>query len=136
MKKVLLLACIFLSFKGFSQTNFRFADSTAQWNVLYTSTGGTTAPGTKQTIVYTVQKDTVISGKSYQRIDDRFTRRDSTGVVYQISNLDTNEYVLYDFSKQGGDSIRNMGFLCCEILCVVDSVDSVFIGHNRKRMFV
>ncbi len=133
MKRYLLLLLISITTSTlFAQTNFRFADSTAQWNVLSTSTGGTTPPGQTSTTVYSIEGDTIIRGIHYQNIDNVFLRRDSINRIYEISYIDTNDFLLYDFSKQAGDTI----IASRQEPCVVDSVDSVFLVHLRKRMFV
>ena len=53
--------------------------------------------------------------------------------IYEYLSYDTSEFLLYDFSKNANDTIPNIGY---GAVCIVDSVDSVFVGHYRKRMFV
>ncbi len=131
-----LLSCQSIS----AQTDFHFADSTAQWNVIARYNNGV-IPVYYVASIYHVTGDTVIGGAKYQNIDGNYFRRDSFQRIYVRSRDtfpgDTGEYFIYDFGKNKGDTISGMGTAWCgAILCVVDSVDSVLIGHYRKRMYV
>ncbi len=111
-----------------AQINFRFADSTAQWHVWEHG------HNVDNIHIYSVKGDTVIGGLNYQIIGDprwnSFFHRDSLNHIYM---LDWAQPLVFDFSKQAGDTIRDLNLSLCGI---VDSVDSVLIGHYRKRMFV
>jgi hypothetical protein len=140
MKTLLLFHTQFLVLLVGAQTDFHFADSTAQWQLLATYSG----PPFTALVVYNVESDTSMNGKMYQSIigrERRYLRRDSAQRVYLRSPDafagDTSDYLLYDFGKRAGDTIKNPGSqLCGPVWCVVDSVDNVLLGRYRKRMFV
>src|SRR4051812_47225617 len=92
-----------LFFDNRSQSDFRFADSTAQWNVLGTTSAWCLCLnyGTEH---FAVAGDTVIGNKQFQNLQTAFIRKDSTGKVYKHNSHDTIEYLIYDFSKQAGDT--------------------------------
>ncbi len=139
MKKFLPLLFILLSLQSFSQTNFRFADSTAQWNVLSTSYN---IIGQKvlQTEILKVTSDTLIQGYPYQKVESTFfplysyyLRRDSLNRIF-VRRPGASDCLLYDFSVVPGDTIRYLEYDA--IAAVIDSVDSVYIDHYRKRIYV
>lgn len=136
MKKLLLFIVLAVTTGGlFAQTNFRFADSTAQWNVLYTE-GAWCFCVNYQTSIYKVTTDTVVNGLNYQSVNSNFFfRRDSLSRVFLRELNDTVEQLAYDFSKQAGDtftlSTQNWG-----VFCRVDSTDTVTLDGQRKRMYV
>ena len=155
MKKGLLLLYIGLSVSGFSQTNFRFADSTAQWNVLRGISWDciTTFCFDQKTLVHNVSIDTVIDGKSYQSItvppdpswfssselgSKVFLRKDLTEKIFLRRYSDTTDFLIYDFAKQAGDTFtidkpHDVGWY---IHCDIDSVDTITLDKPRKRFFV
>jgi hypothetical protein len=122
-----------------AQSDFHFADSTAQWNVLINYT---CLCYQLETDVYNVTKDTMISGKSYQEISSQsqvfFVRRDSIGRVYNRTEGDTSDYLIYDFSKVAGDtfSISTRETSTPMATVHVDSVDSVNLFVKRKVMYI
>lgn len=144
---LLLIWCSLAS----AQTDFRFADSTAQWNVLeseYYFFGG----GGQFTFSYLVGNDSVVNGYSYQSIlcmsgsglflyqdSIMLIRRDSLGRVYRRFHSDTSDMLIYDFSKGKGDTVVLLVpqlVYFGGLVCSVDSTDSIVIGHSRKRMFI
>jgi len=142
MKKYLLITALLsiLFIKGFAQPGFRFADSTAQWNILEYNYGWFPYPNNYFTTIYNTGQDTTIQSVSYQAIigagNTYFLRRDSLNRIYQY-NSDTSEYLLYDFGKVKGDTIHNLSDSWLpSYTAVVDSVDSIFISHWRKRVMV
>ena len=141
MKKYLLFIFFSVSVNSlFSQTNFRFADSTAQWNVLGNQNGMWCNCIYYYTNSYTVSKDTTVLNIACQKISDgSFIWRDSIGKVFRISSFDTAQRMMYDFSKNKNDtfSLTCPGGNCFGIVCKVDSVDTVTLGGKlRKRMFI
>jgi hypothetical protein len=137
MRKFLLLVIVFLSIQSFSQTNFRFADSTAQWNVVLFYDRGLPYPDYYLTLTFQRESDTVLSGVSYQNISGHFMRRDTANKIYMYQT-DTSEVFLYDFGISKGDTVYNLqnaGNLQT-YTAIIDSVDSVYIGHWRKRIFI
>jgi hypothetical protein len=106
-----------------------FADSAATWNVYYSN-----YYNFDTTRVITVDSTFNSIGKVYQKIGNRFYSRDSLNRIY--AGTPGDEYLLYDFSKNVGDTIFELGCTGYQYCSLVDSIDSIFIGHNRKRMFV
>lgn len=121
-----------------AQNNWRFADSTSQWNVME----WTEMMSMVITNVNQVVGDTIISGKEYQTIINSyynpqkiFIRRDSIARVYRL--FPDSEALIYNFSLNAGDTIP----LYCHVLGhyingIIDSVDSITLGKIRKRQFV
>ncbi len=143
MKKYLLTTALLsiLFLRGFTQSDFRFADSTAQWNILEHQFGWFPIyPDLYTTYIYQAKKDTVVNGISYQAISGDgilyLLRKDSLSRIYQY-NTDTTEYLLYDFGKQTDDTIHQLSHdWISGYMAIVDSVDSVYLGRWRKRMYV
>jgi hypothetical protein len=117
-----------------AQTDFRFADSTAQWNVLYVE-GAWCLCSYYSTTTYTVTSDTVIAGLSYQVINNSsYIRKDSADRVFKRTVYDSTENLIYDFSKDSGDVFTINGGN--PVTCRVDSVDTINIKGPRKRMYI
>ncbi len=138
MKKYLLLLLISVSVNGlFAQTDFRFADSTAQWNVVLYYDTWLPYPDYYLTLVFLSESDTVLAGVSYQNISGHFMRRDTANRIYKYQT-DTSEVFLYDFGVNKGDTIYNLqnDENLQTYTAIIDSVDSVYIGHWRKRIFI
>jgi len=145
--KQLYFFILFISISLIStgQTDFRFADSTAQWNVLETWYGWCPCIS-YSTDVCTVGSDTSLNGVNYQTIlggtifnnsGVTFIREDSLGKVYRLSVNDPSEELIYDFSKQTGDtfSVGN-GYGGLAIVCHVDSVSFITMGNTRKVLYI
>jgi hypothetical protein len=132
-----LLSVLLFSAKGFSQTDFRFADSTAKWNVLMYYHAWLPYPDYYLTLVFKSEADTAFNGVSYQNISGHFVRRDTANRIYKY-RTDTSEFFLYDFGAEKGDTIYNLQSdeNLSTYTAIVDSVDSVYVGHWRKRMFL
>ena len=115
MRRILILVFIFLLSPLLRAQVPAFPFDSAQWYVLNIMTGN-------QWTVYSTGQDSVINGKTYTSIWtdfydfniadtnnlQMFIRPDSSNRVWfryasTVSN-DTNEYVLYDFSLQVGDT--------------------------------
>lgn len=130
MKTTLLFVLLSFVSSVSAQTDFRFADSTAQWNIL---TASTYPPGPLHVETYQIIKDTVITGKQYQQITapfgNRFLRQDSLKVFIK-SYYDSPEKLLYDFSKKAGDTVT------ISFPAYVDSVDTIYLDRPRIRMYV
>ena len=91
------------------------------------------------TTTFTANTDTVINAINYQIIisdnDEVYLRRDSLNRVYAHygnSISDSFENLLYDFSKQTGDTFNMYGWMTV----IVTSTDTVFWGKPRKRMMI
>ncbi len=141
MKKLYLLLLSFAFLFTKAQTDFRFADSTAQWNVLGVQYGVSFPSVSFSTDVYSITKDTLIKNISYQEIKTGYRRfylrRDSLQDVYMFGFPDTLERRIYSFTKQPGDSFVVTAHFANEYLgCRIDSVDSLMMDKVRKRWFV
>jgi hypothetical protein len=143
MKTLLLFHTQFLLLLVAAQTDFHFADSTAQWNVLsaqyeiggpriYLSTG-----------IFKIAKDTIIGQYTYQEIletHNYFIRKDSSQKVFGLSSRDSAEHLLYDFGLGLHDSTIVFNALndwpYNSFGCRVDSSDTVVMDRARKRLFI
>lgn len=131
MKHFLLFLLLSVSIAGFAQTNFRFADSKARWNVWQHNWA--------ISVVFprSVYGDTVFAGKNYQVISGEWLRRDSSNKIYRWIGHDT---LLYDFGAQVGDTIHTLapGYqdYLYPALYIVDAIDTVVMGKPRLRMFL
>lgn len=136
MKHILLL--ILFSVFGIYATaqSHRFADSTAQWNILTHQYGWfPSTPETYQTTERKVVGDTTIGGMLYQNIDNTYyIRRAPDQKVYTL--FASQEVKLYDFGAAVGDTIEDLSrsVISSNISCVVDSADTVNWLGLRKRM--
>jgi hypothetical protein len=138
MKTTLLSALLLFSFTAFCQTNFRFADSTAQWNVLSIS-----GPH-QQSYTYLVAGDTVIGNYQYQLIkcSQCFPlaigpiRRDTTGKVFTRRSNSSSDVLIYDFGALPNDTFPLFTYSIPYLNCAINSVDSIFLDRWRKKMLV
>ena len=142
--RITLLSFVFLFLTQLlpAQTDFRFADSTAQWNILISENSWSQSVNTAEVLVI---KDTIIDNLQYQAINVRMPLgaffaeeefvRDTANKVYRRDNTDTIEHFIYDFGRQTGDTfyIDNGTY---PIYCHVDSVDTVILDKPRKRMYI
>ncbi|MES2620549.1 MAG: T9SS type A sorting domain-containing protein [Bacteroidota bacterium] len=152
MKKYLTLAAIALSLTSFSNTNFRFTDSTAQWNVLTRYLCSAGPCHYYNTLTHEVIGDTLMGGLYYQALNIEkdtsffnltalgervYLRRDASEKIFLRRDIDSLDYLIYDFSKQAGDTftIESPDFWNVS-LCTVDSVDVISLDKLRKRMYV
>lgn len=142
MKKTLLLLTLSVSLLMVKAQTYRFADTTAQWNILEHQWGWFPAGEYYYTHVFEIKGDTLINGISYQAITDHYyapnyLRRDTTDRIwFWYNNADIK---IYDFGALAGDSITGLsqyGFGTADIGCRVDSVDSVNWNGLKKRMYV
>ncbi len=129
---LLLFIAITIGVNCHAQTDFRFADSTAQWNVL----NEVPFQGVEWTSVYTSGHDTLINGYNYQTVQSCFWfyRRDSLSRIYSIGDS-----LIYDFGAQVGDSIHSFwcdGFVKGLYHSKVLSVDTVNWDKPRRRLFL
>ncbi len=142
MKKLLLFIVLAVTTGGlFAQTNFRFADSTAQWITLEE----TIAPGVEHyfTNEFFIGGTHIIYGNAYQDVShaagtEFYIRKDTLSKVWLLESSDSIENLIYDFGLSKADTVRIYDHLSnsYSIVCHVDSIDSVNLGHYRKRMFM
>lgn len=132
----IFITLIFLSKTSKSQT---FVDTTKLWNVLqcYSGPFGSDC----ETYSYRLSGDTTLGVYQYKKLlqtNDttliywslKGAMRDSGQKVFYTDFF--NEYLLYDFGANVGDTIRSI-FFCQDTLLVVDSVDTVMIDADFKR---
>lgn len=142
MKRYLLLLAISVFTSSlFAQTNFRFADSTAQWNVL----SHYSWPPYYNTLTYKINGDTLLGTTYYQKIEldgslSNFIRQDSLRRVFYRRVSDTVDFLIYDFGKNPGDtfSVKSQwGFMNPNgVRFYVCAVDTMYWGRPRKRMIL
>lgn len=146
-RRTVVLLMLFQCHALFSQSAYRFADSTAQWNFLHFQYYFLPSGYSYSNIEFVVEKDTIIPPFQYQKISSvsaipspSFIRQDSTHKVYVIPPNRNGEYNIYDFSRASGDTffIEDAWIPNASDLSVrVDSVDNVLLGNKlRKRMYV
>jgi hypothetical protein len=137
MKQLVLLIIMLVGYSASAQTNFRFADSTAQWNVLETGNALWCACYSYSTTSRMALGDTVIGSYNYQIISGYFIRRDSVGRVFEY--FSNSEKILYNFSLQAGDTLELGNYFDYSYLNVtayIDSTDSIMIDYPRKRLYL
>src|ERR1043165_7304160 len=114
MRKCLIITLLLpFYFSVSAQIDFRFADSTAFWNLVEV---GTVPPHLyAQTRTITVAGDTVFQGHSYQHLCfnilgacfDRYLSRDSANSIFS-GNPSLPEHKIYDFNGVTGDTIMGL----------------------------
>ncbi len=132
----ILTTLLFLSKTSRAQS---FADTTKLWNVAQCSAGpfGSSC----FTASYKLMGDTTVGQYQYKKIYKtldtalaswtlRGAMRDSGQKVFYTDFL--NEYLLYDFDANVGDTIRSILF-CQDTLLIVDSVDTILVDGVTKR---
>lgn len=138
MKRYFTLLLLTVCFGASAQTDFMFADTTAQWNVLETQWCMTAPCIYFTTYTYQISGDTIIGNYSYQKIkslqgEKDFIRKDSTGKVFHRDSI--NEYMLYDFGAAAGDTFSiHINQWANPAHVEVQYVDTVTYGKPRKRM--
>lgn len=149
MKHGFTLLLFTVCLTAYAQTDFRFADSTAQWVVLAHVTSVDFGPFHVRS-VYKIDGDVIVNGEEYQKVgiyessgqgkyDTQYLQRDSTGKVYTLPSNQGTKQLLYDLSLGKGDTttlyVHDMqGWMFVSV--TVDSVDSLYIGKWRKRQFL
>lgn len=120
MQKLLILFFIALSFnKAYSQNYIPFPDTNGVWVNTYSVvdwSAGNPMPDIVLTDVanYCVSGvDTVINSKTYSKINYcggqyKGAVRDETGKVYFIPKDSINEFILYDFTVESGDTLNDI----------------------------
>jgi hypothetical protein len=137
MKRIFLPALIFCWAQMSAQNDFRFADSTAQWNVLYTSLGVSLPSYSAQTRIFVVKGDTSNQYQIIGRVNSPNNyrlRKDSSGKVYVIPPNNSTEHLLYDFGTNVGDTISVYHSFFPDVKCIIDSIDTIVLGKVRKRI--
>lgn len=150
MKEMIFLITSVLIFStGLKGQNYvLFPTENAQWNVLYIGTCEERPPDT--TILrYTIHGDTTINDIAYKRLclesgDTINPKIRAIGGIREVGKkiyyigetvtfyTDNKEYLLYDFTKQIGDTIKHN--LQGNFFSVVLDIDSVWVdGNYRKR---
>lgn len=154
MKQILTAISIIVIFCGvsFAQEYVSFPTENASWHVLYS---GTCHEGPSDTVVFkfTIQGDTLVDETAYRAlflsIGDSSKQvtiafgaiREEDKKIYYTGNtmlgLNTYEIVLlYDFTKQIGDTIRHDSYDESEKYSVVLNIDSVLIGEKYRKRFM
>lgn len=136
MKRLyLFILFISISFISTAQTDFRFADSTAQWNVLFKYPAYPYSGSNYDTKINVCGSDTTIGGNTYQHISHYYVRRENGKV---LAYKDGVEYIIYDFTVSSGDTIQlqHVSNYVYDLYATIDSVGSVFIGNMRMVIYL
>lgn len=153
-KTVIAVLLTVVSFFGNAQTNILFPETCnhAHWNVLvWDSFGSPQTPVEYYTCPFCFDGDTLINSQIYQSIfcSDQPAginyhgayRKDSTAKkIYIVPEDSTNEYILYDYSKNLGDTVFNVYSeydLITPTLShvIIDSIDSVLVNTIYLKRF-
>ncbi len=118
MKKIIWLVFVicFCSSQIDAQSYLSIPDSAARWiNYGYSfsfSGGNFSINNTFGSKYYTDGSDTIINGQNYFGVKESAyyigSLRNSSGKVYYVPRDSTNEYLLYDFTVQVGDTLHNV----------------------------
>lgn len=144
MKKLYLLLFLFAFLFTKAQTDFRFADSTAQWNVMEKMLNYGNGQAKIITEKLTLDGELNYGGKMYQGVRSQGflyhkIRQDSLKQVWLIPFNDTAEHLIYDFGLSVNDTVRVYDAFTTHsysVVCRVDSVDLLMLDKPRKRMFL
>ncbi|MCB0793889.1 MAG: T9SS type A sorting domain-containing protein [Flavobacteriales bacterium] len=103
-----------------AQTNFPFPDSAAVWvQSHYEMVTPPPLPSFQMTAWANLQVsglDTMINGAPYSQVTDQLTGiyhgavRSAAGVVWHVPVDSIHEFMLYDFTANAGDTVRNVVF--------------------------
>ena len=151
MKKLIVTITILLTLTTTvkSQDYVPFPTENAYWNVFYAGTCQE-APPDSMILRYTVRGDTLIDNKTYQKLylelGDTLNpvirviggiREDNKKIYYTgetVLAATNGEYLLYDFTKEIGDTIyheSNGDFFYSVVL----DIDSILIDGNYRKQF-
>lgn len=120
----LLPACLLFSLIH-AQSSVEWPHNSARWEVHYYDDFG--QPLMDQ--VYTLGLDVVIGAHSYQPVGGFYVRGDSAGKVYVFDQDSMQEYLLYDFNMQMGDTVK---YFWSDTL-VVEYVGPVTVSDGSVR---
>ena len=133
---IIILIIVLVNCKISGQSNFHFADSTAQWQYLVTEY--TMFPPiiiNKFTLGYVLAGDSIVLTTPYQVIESGnhkiLVRQDSSKRVYRLG-YQFQEHLLFDFSLETGDKfwVDQLSYLR------VDSIDTMDWSGGKKRMYL
>ncbi len=144
MKKILFVILVFHFTCSYSQPYFQFPTSNTTWYETYHDQYGISSNRS----YFLLNSDTLINGKNYNNL---FTpnsywpydtvsigciREDSLKQVFYYNYSTHNEYLLYDFSKNIGDTIfyGTFGDYTFQELIITD-IDTVLVGNEYRRRF-
>ncbi|TXC75226.1 T9SS type A sorting domain-containing protein [Luteibaculum oceani] len=124
MRTLYYFVMMFISTGIHSQSYTKLLEDDKVWNVSYSNYAN--IPPTGYTTEYSFHKDTIINGITYQDFgallrEDTVNRR----VFYWYHN---EEYLLYDFNANVGDTILTTHFQI-----VIDSISTITLENSEKR---
>lgn len=137
MKKILILAFVFLTMLSFGQTSVYRPFPTTYGNWVYQYFDDFGVP-TSLYSNYTLFGDTVISSVTYKKISNGSymgALRESSRRIYFIPDTSATEYLLYDFNLTTGDTIFSPfgGALCSNDTVVLTQIDSALASDGYHR---
>jgi hypothetical protein len=143
MKTILIIPFLLFSILVKSQSSIYhpFPTTTAHWVYQYFNDNH---QATGWYGSYSITGDTIISGKTYKKISgcdgvnyacNSGGIRDSNKVIYFRPDTSINEYVLYDFNLQLGDTLFHPfgGAVCSNDTVIVWNIDSVLCSDDYHR---
>ncbi len=151
---VFYLAFILIALKIQGQAYVPFPDSGAIWQEVLKPYPPGPMPSYMEHNHYSVSGDTLINNTSYIKLyktqydvncsqfyEGPFfaggLRNDTTArKVYFFNAFDSQEYLLYDFSLEVGDTVPQTYNNISYPNLLVDSIDSVFIGDCYRKRFI
>lgn len=157
MKKILLIAAIFITLSTKAQTSVYhpFPDSSAIWNFHFSVPF--CPPGSIDSYYsFTLTGDTIINSQTYHKLEIPFVQsialgsctpsifsgykgaiRQDTAMrkVFIVPPTTTIEELLYDFNMQVGDTVRGYiePFFFPD---AIDAIDSVLIGNSYHKRWI
>jgi len=138
MKKTLLIISILSTFIANGQTSVYRPFPTDQGNWVYLYYDDFGVP-TSMFSEYTLYGDTTISSTTYKKIYSNSIYlgaiRETAKIIYFVPDTTTNEYVLYDFNLNLGDTIIHPygGAVCSNDTITIDYIDSVQSSDGYHR---
>ncbi|MCP3931884.1 MAG: T9SS type A sorting domain-containing protein [Bacteroidetes bacterium] len=145
-KAIILTVCSLWAALAFSQDYFPIIEEGKTWNVLaVTANYPYPWDTTFSTISYQLAGDTLINAVSYKKVYSsyeeipvnwnlcNFMREDANKKVWIKETMADDEYLLYDFSINEGDSILVGNYE--PVYLFVDSVTSVTVNETARQKY-
>lgn len=138
MNRLLFLFSIFLTIYANAQTSVYRPFPTNYGNWVYQYYDDLGIP-TSSFTEYTLNGDTTIASVSYKKIsmysNYAGALRENNKIIYFVPDTSSNEYVLYDFNLNIGDTVINPfgGVYCENDTIIIQQVDSILASDGYHR---
>ncbi len=152
MKKLILYLFLLIPVMAGAQKYVPFPTENAQWNVFYSSNVND-APMDTTLLQYSLQGDTTINSIVYHKVCRNIGTIDNpiykgvgglrekdkkiyySGIGYTTHfGSGNSEYLLYDFTKQIGDTVW-VDKTHTQIKYIIENIDSVSIGNKYRKRY-